>query len=235
MALADLRREYNLAGLRRRDLDADPILQFKKWFDQARGARASGRIRKFLIQVYKSLTMIRGVEQIDVNAMTLATVDPQGRPSARIVLLKGLDERGFRFYTNYQSRKGEELAQNPNAALVFYWPEQERQVCAAGKVTQLPPAESDAYFRSRPRGARLAAWASEQSHVVRDRAALQEKWEQIEKLYPGEEVPRPPHWGGYVLTPDRLEFWQGRPNRFHDRFRYTRQEDKTWLIARLAP
>ena len=235
MGLAELRREYNLAGLRRRDLDPDPIVQFRKWFDQASGARASGRLRKFFIDVYKSLTLIRGVEQIDVNAMTLATVDAKGRPSARVVLLKGLDERGFRFYTNYRSRKGEELAQNPHAALVFYWPEQERQVCVARSVAQWPSAESDAYFRRRPRGARVAAWASDQSHVVRDRAALQEKWEQLEQRYPGEEVPRPPHWGGYVLTPDRIEFWQGRPNRFHDRFRYTQQEDRTWLIERLSP
>ena len=235
MGLADLRREYNLAGLRRRDLEPDPIVQFKKWFDQASGARASGRVRKFFIHLYKSLFLIRGVEQVDVNAMTLATVDAKGRPSARVVLLKGLDERGFLFYTNYHSRKGEELAQNPHAALVFYWPGQERQVCVAGSVTQLPPGESDAYFRSRPRGARIAAWASDQSHVVRDRAALQEKWEQLEKRYPGGEVPRPPYWGGYVLTPDRIEFWQGRPNRFHDRFRYTRQEDRSWLVERLAP
>jgi pyridoxamine 5'-phosphate oxidase len=235
MGIAELRREYNLAGLRRRDLDGDPMVQFRKWFDQASGARASGRIRKLFINVYKSLLMIRGVEQIDVNAMTLATVDAQGRPSARIVLLKGLDERGFLFYTNYRSRKGEELAQNPKAALVFYWPEQERQVSIAGEVGQLPPAESDGYFRSRPRGARIAAWVSDQSHVVRDRAALQEKWVQLEQRYPGEDVPRPPHWGGYVLKPDRIEFWQGRPNRFHDRFRYTRQADRTWLIERLAP
>ncbi|HWV98146.1 MAG TPA: pyridoxamine 5'-phosphate oxidase [Candidatus Acidoferrum sp.] len=235
MGIADLRREYNLAGLRRRDLDADAIVQFRKWFDQASGARASGRIRSFFINVYKSLLLIRGVEQVDVNSMTLATVDAQGRPSARIVLLKGLDERGFLFYTNHQSRKGVELAQNSNAALVFYWPGQERQVCLAGKVSQLPAAESDAYFRSRPRGSRIAAWASDQSQVVQDRAALQEKWEQLERQYPGQEVPRPPHWGGYALKPDRIEFWQGRPNRLHDRFRYTRQDDGGWVIERLAP
>jgi pyridoxamine 5'-phosphate oxidase len=235
MGIANLRREYNLAGLRRRDLDADPIVQFRKWFDQASGARVSGRIRGFFINVYKSLLLIRGVEQVDVNAMTLATVDAQGRPSARIVLLKGLDARGFLFYTNYQSRKGMELAQNADAALVFFWPGQERQVSVAGKVSQLPAAESDAYFRSRPRGSRIAAWASDQSQVVQDRAALQEKWEQLERRYPGQEVPRPPHWGGYALKPDRVEFWQGRPNRLHDRFRYTRQEDKSWVIERLAP
>jgi pyridoxamine 5'-phosphate oxidase len=235
MRIADLRREYNLAGLRRADLAPDPLVQFKTWFDQATGARASGRLRKFAIRLYKSLLMIRGVEQVDVNAMTLATVDAQGRPSARIVLLKGLDERGFVFYTNYRSRKGQELAQNPQAALVFYWPEQERQVCVAGTVSRLPPAESEAYFRSRPRGSRIAACASDQSQPVRDRAELEAKWDELEARHPGEEIPRPQHWGGYVLQPDRLEFWQGRPNRLHDRFRYTRKGEKEWVIERLAP
>lgn len=235
MGIAELRREYNLAGLRRRDMDADPIAQFKQWFEQAAGTRTSGRIRRFLIKLYKSLAMIRGVEQVDVNAMTLTTVDGEGCPSARIVLLKGLDERGFLFYTNYQSRKGQELARNPKAALVFYWPEQERQVCITGEVTQLPADESDAYFQSRPRGSRIAAWASDQSQVVRDRAALEVRWEQFEKRYPGAEVPRPSYWGGYVLRPTRIEFWQGRPNRLHDRFRYTRPENGAWVIERLCP
>ena len=155
MSIADIRREYNLAGLRRRDLDSDAIAQFRRWFDQATGTRASGRLRKLLITVYKSLFMIRGVEQLDLNAMTLATADRQGRPSARIVLLKGLDERGFIFFTNYNSRKGHELEENPQAALVFHWPEQERQVCVAGQVSKLSAAESGSYFRSRPRGAGL--------------------------------------------------------------------------------
>ena len=161
MAIADLRREYSLTGLRRRDLEADPIAQFKKWFDQATGARASGRVRKFRIKLYKRLLMASGAEAMDLTAMTLATADKQGRPSARVVLLKGVDQRGFVFYTNYESRKGQELAENPQAALVFYWPDQERQVCIAGEVSQLPPAESDAYFQTRPRGSRLAAWASQ--------------------------------------------------------------------------
>lgn len=235
MGIADLRREYNLAGLRRRDLAEEPLAQFQRWFAQATGARASGKLRQFFIRIYKSLLMIRGVEQIDVNAMTLATVDQEGKPSARIVLLKGVDPRGFIFYTNYRSRKGRELAQNPNAALTFYWPEQERQVCVAGEVSQLPPSESDAYFRSRPRGSRIAACASEQSQPVEDRAALEKKWQELEQRHPGEEVPRPAHWGGYVLRPERVEFWQGRPNRLHDRFRYTRQPDNSWLIERLFP
>jgi len=234
MAIADLRREYNLTGLRRRDLESDAIAQFRKWFEQATGARASGRIRKFLIKLYKFLFLIRSAELLDLNAMTLATADRQGRPSARVVLLKGLDERGFVFYTNYDSRKGRELAENPEAALVFYWPEQERQVCVAGQVSKLPRAESEAYFNTRPRGSQIGAWASDQSRVVRDRPELEQKWDQFEERYPS-TVPCPPNWGGYVLNPTRLEFWQGRPNRLHDRFRYTRQADKTWLIERLSP
>jgi pyridoxamine 5'-phosphate oxidase len=235
MAIADLRREYNLTGLRRRDLEADPIAQFRKWFDQATGARASGRVRGLLIKLYKRLLLASGVEALDLTAMTLATADKQGRPSARVVLLKGVDQRGFVLYTNYESRKGQELAENPQAALVFYWPDQERQVCIAGEISQLPAAESDAYFRTRPRGSRLAAWASKQSATVKDRAALEEKWKQLEAQYAAKEIPRPPFWGGYLLSPARMEFWQGRPNRLHDRFRYSRQPDKTWLIERLSP
>jgi pyridoxamine 5'-phosphate oxidase len=235
MAIEDIRREYSLTGLRRKDLDADPIAQFKKWFDQATGARASGKVRKFFIRLYKALLLASGAEALDLTAMTLATADKQGRPSARVVLLKGVDQRGFIFYTNYRSRKGRELAENSQAALVFYWPEQERQACIAGEVTQLPPAESDAYFRGRPRGSRLAAWASEQSATIKDRATLEEKWERLEAEYAGQEIPRPPFWGGYLLSPARIEFWQGRPNRLHDRFRYTRQPDQAWLIERLSP
>jgi pyridoxamine 5'-phosphate oxidase len=235
MSLAEFRREYNLIGLRRSDLEVDPIAQFKKWFEQATGARAGGRLRKFCVNLYKSLLMLGGAEPLDLNAMTLATVDEEGRPSARVVLLKAVDERGFVFYTNYDSRKGRELAANPRAALVIYWPDLERQVCVSGTVSQLPPAESDAYFRTRPRGSRIAAWASNQSQVLRDRAALEEKWKQIDAQYAGQEVPRPPHWGGYVLAPARLEFWQGRPNRLHDRFAYSRQEGQPWAIERLSP
>jgi pyridoxamine 5'-phosphate oxidase len=235
MAIADLRREYNLMGLRRSDLAADPIAQFRRWFDQAAGARTSGRVRKFCIKLYKALLMAGGAEPMDLTAMTLATTDKQGRPSARMVLLKGVDERGFVFFTNYDSRKGRELAESAQAALVFYWSEQERQVCVAGEVSKLPSAESDAYFKSRPRGSRIAACASQQSTVVRDRAALEERWKRVEAQYAGQEVPRPPNWGGYVLSPARMEFWQGRPNRLHDRFCYTRQPDKSWQIERLSP
>ncbi len=235
MSISDLRREYSLAGLRRSDLEGEPIQQFKKWFAQATGARASGRLRKFFVRLYKRLLLAGGAEQVDLNAMTLATVDHEGRPSARVVLLKGVDERGFIFYTNYSSRKGRELAGNPQAALVIYWPDQERQVCIAGTVTQLPPAESDAYFETRPRGSRIAAWASDQSQVVANRAELEAKWRTFEAMYAGQNVPRPPHWGGYLMRPERVEFWQGRPNRLHDRFRYARQTDGTWVIERLSP
>jgi pyridoxamine 5'-phosphate oxidase len=234
MSMAELRREYRFTGLRRADLEPDPIAQFRKWFDQATGARASGRLRKRLIRLYKRIFLIGATEQVDLNAMTLATVDREGRPSTRVMLLKAVDQRGFVFYTNYNSRKGQELASNPHAALTIYWPDQERQVCMAGNVTQVPPAESDAYFRSRPHGSRIAAWASDQSHVAANRAELEAKWSEFENRYPG-DVPRPPHWGGYVLMPQRIEFWQGRPNRLHDRFRYTRQPDGAWLIERLWP
>ena len=235
MGIADLRREYKLAGLRRADLDPDPIVQFNRWFEQASGARTSGRLLKFLVGLYKSLLMIRGVAPMEINSMTLATADAQGRPSARTVLLKGLDPRGFVFFTNYDSRKGNELDANPHAALVFYWADMERQVCVAGEVTRVSREESEAYFKSRPRGSRIAAWASTQSEVITDRPALEEKWRTIEKQYPGEEVPLPLFWGGYVLNPTRIEFWQGRPNRMHDRFRYTRGTEGAWRIERLAP
>lgn len=235
MAIADLRREYNLTGLRRADLETDPIAQFNRWFEQATSAKASGRIRKLIVTIYKSFLTFFGAETPDVNAMTLATADKEGRPSARIVLLKGVDDRGFIFFTNYDSRKGHELTENPHGALVFYWPDLERQVCIAGGITKLPDPESEAYFKSRPRGSRIGAWASRQSEVVTDRAELERKWQQLETQYPGEQVPKPPFWGGYILSPSRIEFWQGRPNRLHDRFRYTWQPDKTWLIERLSP
>ena len=235
MAIADIRREYNLAGLRRSDLEADPFAQFRKWFDQAVGTRAGGRLRKIGIALYKSLLMMSGNEPGDVNAATLATADKAGRPSARMVLLKGLDERGFIFYTNYDSRKGRELAENPRAALVFYWAGLERQVCVTGEVTRLPREESENYFKTRPKGSRLAAWASRQSEPAAGRAALEERWKEFQTRYPGEEVPMPPYWGGYVLAPDRIEFWQGRASRLHDRFRYQKQPDNTWRIERLFP
>ena len=235
MAIADLRREYTLAGLRRSDLHPDPIEQFRHWFAQATGKKASGRLRAFAIRCYKSLLMVTGTSPSDLNAMTLATVDAQGRPSARVVLLKGLDKQGFVFFTNYESRKGRDLAENPNAALVFYWGELERQVNVAGEVSKLPREESEAYFASRPRGSRIGAWASHQSKVIPDRAAMERTWAEFEQKFPGDEVPMPPYWGGYVLRPNRVEFWQGRPNRMHDRFRYTLLPGGGWEISRLSP
>jgi len=231
MALADIRREYSIGGLKRADLDANPVAQFNRWF-----ARASkgGRWRKIGIALYKLWHAILGHTPIDVNAMVLATVDKAGRPSTRAVLLKGVDERGFVFYTNYDSRKGLELAENPNAALTFYWPDLERQVCVAGTVSKVSRLESEAYFNNRPRGSRLATWASNQRDVVKDRAALDAKWDEMAAKFPG-EVPLPANWGGFVLRPERIEFWQGRPNRLHDRFRYTRQPDNSWKLERLAP
>jgi pyridoxamine 5'-phosphate oxidase len=235
MSLADLRREFGFGGLRRCDLDANPIAQFADWFGQAALGRSRGWWRKLGIALYKCVQVALGADPIDPNAMTLATADKEGRPSARMVLLKNVDERGFIFYTNYDSRKGCELAENPRAALVFYWPELERQVCVFGEVTKLPREESEIYFRTRPRGSRLAAWASNQSEVVKDRRTLEGKWSQMKAKYSGDDVPLPPYWGGYILSPTRVEFWQGRPNRLHDRFRYTKQPDGHWIIERLSP
>lgn len=214
MEIADIRREYMAGGLRRTDLDANPITQFQKWFEQA---------ARVFVQ-----------KETDVNAATLATVDKSGKPSARIILLKGLDERGFIFFTNYSSRKGRELAENPNAALVFYWQQMERQVCIAGAVKQISRGESEKYFKSRPRGSQLAAWASNQSDVAADRVELETKLRELEKKFPG-EIPLPPNWGGFILRPERIEFWQGRPNRLHDRFQYTRKKNDSWKLERLAP
>jgi pyridoxamine 5'-phosphate oxidase len=235
MRIANLRREYNLTGLRRSDLESDPIAQFKTWLDQAVGVRRSGRIRRFFIRLYK-LVFMAGVSQVtEVNAATLATADKDGRPSARVVLLKGVDERGFVFFTNYKSRKGRDLADNPHAALVFYWPDQERQVCIAGEVKKISREESEAYFKIRPHGSRLAAWASCQSEAAESRSILERHLNELELKFPGDDVPMPPDWGGYVLSPSRIEFWQGRPSRLHDRFCYLRIPDKSWRLNRLYP
>jgi pyridoxamine 5'-phosphate oxidase len=208
---ADLRRNYSAGTLERTNLDADPIRQFQNWFDRAVTEHSSG----------------------EVNAMILATADKKGRPSSRTILLKGVDERGFIFYTNYESRKGRELAENPNAALTFYWPNSEQQVCVAGKVSKIPVQESENYFKSRPRGSQLAAWASNQSDTVPDRATLDKKWDEMDAKFP-KDIPLPPNGGGYVLKPERIEFWQGRVNRLHDRFCYTRQPDNSWKLERLS-
>jgi pyridoxamine 5'-phosphate oxidase len=211
-SLADLRKNYSLGSLDAADADRNPFRQFDAWFAQAVDAQLP-----------------------EPNTMTLATVDSRGRPSARIVLIKVVDERGFVFFTNYESRKGHELAQNPFASLLFYWIELERQVRIEGTVVKTSEAESDQYFHSRPLGSRIGAWASEQSQVIESRAVLEAREKEISAQY-GDHPPRPPHWGGYRLVPDAIEFWQGRPSRLHDRLLYTRSADSSdWQIARLSP
>jgi pyridoxamine 5'-phosphate oxidase len=213
MSISDLRKEYGAAGLDRDDLDDDPVVQFGRWFEQARAA-----------------------DLIEPNAMTLATASPGGRPSARMVLLKGFDARGFVFFTNYDSRKGAELAANPYAALVFWWPPLERQVRVEGRVERTSREESEAYWRTRPLGARLAASASDQSEVVAGRDVLSGRVEELAARHPDGEVPLPGFWGGYRLVPDAFEFWQGRQDRLHDRFRYRRAgAPPGWQVERLAP
>ncbi len=209
--IADLRRDYQGAPLDERSVDRDPHRQFEEWFHAAVAA---------------------GVPE--PNAMTLATVDARGRPAARIVLLKDHDVRGFTFYTNYESHKGRELATRPFAALVFFWVELERQIRIEGAIEPVDGATADAYFRKRPRLSRLAAWASAQSAPLPDRATLEARFEEAQRRFPGEDVARPPHWGGYRLLPDAFEFWQGRASRLHDRIIY-RRDDTGWDIGRLAP
>ena len=211
MDAAKLRREYTRAGLDAASMDADPIVQFEAWFEKVVEANLH-----------------------EPNAMTLATVSGEGRPSARTVLLKGYDGRGFVFYTNYEGRKARELEANPACALLFYWGELERQVRVEGLASRLPGGESDAYFASRPRGSRLGAWASEQSRPVRDRSVLEERTRALEAEYEDREIPRPPFWGGYRVEPETIEFWQGRENRLHDRISY-RREGGAWRLERLQP
>jgi pyridoxamine 5'-phosphate oxidase len=234
MAIADLRRDYRAGELDRQELASDPLRQFQNWFNHAAATQSGSRWRKIGIALFKLWQAILGHAPADVNAMVLATATVAGQPSARTVLLKGVDPRGFIFFTNYDSRKGQELAGNPNAALTFYWPELERQVCVAGAVTKLPVGESEAYFQSRPRGSQLGAWASNQSSVVESRNVLDEKWREVAARFPL-QVPLPSNWGGFVLSPTRIEFWQGRASRLHDRFCYTKRSDGTWQIERLSP
>jgi len=194
------------------DLLPDPIALARRWFADAQAS---------------------GIEQHD--AMTLATATPDGRPSARVVLLKGIDARGFAFFTNYESRKGRELDANPYAALALLWVPLQRQVRVSGRVERLSDEESDAYFATRPRGSQLGAWASQQSRPLPERAELERRWAALDERYAGRTVPRPPHWGGFRVEPDEVEVWQGRANRLHDRFLYTRTEEAGWTHARLAP
>jgi pyridoxamine 5'-phosphate oxidase len=212
MTLADLRKDYSLAGLTEKELARDPFRQFEKWFQEAEAAKIP-----------------------EPNAMVLSTSTREGRPSARILLLKGLDGRGFVFYSNYESRKGRELEGNPRAALLFPWISLERQVIVEGAIAKVAREESETYFHSRPRLNQLSAWVSQQSSIISGRNVLEESLRVLEKKYAGEEVPLPPHWGGWRLVPETVEFWQGRRSRLHDRLRYRREKDGAWSVERLAP
>lgn len=207
--IAGIRKEYKLRSLLEEDVDADPLKQFKRWWDEAVESKVE-----------------------EVNAMTLATA-AKGKPSARVVLLKGLNEDGFIFFTNYESRKGKELNENPFASLVFFWKELERQIRIEGSVKKVSETESDAYFIIRPEQSRVSAWSSPQSKVIKSRKELEETFEKYLQLADS-IILRPPHWGGYLVTPSLIEFWQGRPNRLHDRLQYT-LNDKEWKLERLAP
>jgi pyridoxamine 5'-phosphate oxidase len=212
MQIANMRKEYMWGGLSETEVDADPIRQFRAWFEQAEAANLP-----------------------EPNAMTLATATPDGQPAARVVLLKAFDESGFTFYTNYEGRKGRELTANPRAALLFFWGELQRQVRIEGTVERVSEAESDAYFRSRSLGSRLGAWASQQSEVISGRDVLEDRVRELARRFPEGEVPRPPFWGGFRVWPLSIEFWQGRPDRLHDRLRYQRVQSGGWRLERLSP
>lgn len=212
MNLSDVRRVYARAGLQEEDLATEPMEQFQRW-----------------------LALAAEADPNDYTSMTLATADREGRPSARIVLLKGYDARGFVFFSNYESRKAGEMAENPSAALLFYWPAFERQVRIEGRVEKTAREESEAYYRTRPRGSRIGAWASRQSTVIGGRSELEKKVRALEERFPDDDIPPPDYWGGYRLVPERIEFWQGRPDRLHDRLRYRRLPDGSWTVERLSP
>lgn len=210
--IAQMRREYTQRALNKHDVHPNPVQQFQQWFDEAVRAQVP-----------------------EPNAMTLSTVAPEGKPSARIVLLKGIEEASFVFFTNYQSRKGQELEANPQVALTFFWVELERQVRIEGTVHKASDERSTQYFHSRPRGSQLGAWVSSQSQKIADRSVLEQRLQEVTQKFEGQTVPKPPHWGGYVVAPQSMEFWQGRPSRLHDRILYTLQDNNHWIIERLAP
>lgn len=210
--LNSVRRDYSGKQLDAASVNPDPFKQFEQWFEEAVGAQV-----------------------LDPNAMTLATASSSGKPSARIVLLRGIDSGGFNFYTNYDSKKGTDIIQNPSVALTFFWVELNRQVRVEGNVEKLSLENSKAYFASRPRESQIAAWASEQSEQIQNREELEERFKEYEKKFEGAEVPCPENWGGFSVKPTMIEFWQGRPNRMHDRIVYTLDENGSWPIKRLAP
>ncbi len=211
MNIADIRKDYQLQSLSESDVNTNPFDQFTKWWNEAVNSNID-----------------------EVNAMSLATATPTGIPSVRIVLLKGYSEEGFTFFTNYNSKKGRQLVDNPVASLAFFWKELQRQVCITGIVKKVSDAESDAYFNSRPVGSRIGAWSSPQSTVIADRSVLEANEKKYTEEF-GNEVPRPSHWGGFIVVPNQIEFWQGRSSRLHDRIVYTKQTENNWKIERLAP
>lgn len=211
-SIADLRKDYTLKDLNENEIDKNPFIQFKIWFNQSVAAQLP-----------------------EPNAMTLATCTTDGKPSARMVLLKDIDERGFVLFTNYKSQKGQEISVNPQAALVFWWAELERQVRIVGTVEKISSAQSDSYFEVRPPFSRLGAWASNQSEVIANRDVLEAQLIEFQRQYENQEVPRPPHWGGFRVIPQEIEFWQGRSSRLHDRLRYTLIDNGNWKIERLSP